>query len=148
MKKRVCQIILWCLLGTLIAGALLFFASGTKWFARLYVQLRREALTQYAHSLLAGKATVSTTYGPWTVTCWGDKDTPLVEFVTSSFGIVPSGNYKGFYYSPADQPMGFQGSDMDFTPSGNGWYWEEPDGDNQEYTEKIIKFWYWFEFQF
>lgn len=148
MKKRTCQIILWCLLGALIAGALLFFASGTKWFARLYVQLRQEALTQYAQSLLAEEPAVAAAYGPWEVTCWGDSDAPIVEFVTSRFGIVPSGTYKGFYYTPADRPAGFQGTELDFTPSGNGWYWEEDGGDNRAYTEKISECWYWFEFRF
>ena len=56
--------------------------------------------------------------------------------------------YKGFYYSPENQPLGFQGTDMDFIEDGQGWRWKEEDGDNWDYTEKIMDKWYFFEMHF
>ena len=65
-----------------------------------------------------------------------------VEFELSSWGISPASVYEGFYYSPEDKPLGFQGVSVHFVPDGNGWTWSEPSGDNRQYTERIASHWY------
>ena len=37
---------------------------------------------------------------------------------------------------------------MEFIPQENGWYWEESDGNNRMYTEKINDHWYWYDMHF
>lgn len=71
-----------------------------------------------------------------------------VEFRTGSRGLVPSAAYCGFYYSPEDQPMGYQGADMELTEDGSGWAWEEAGGDNSYYTERIQFGWFYYEMYF
>lgn len=77
-----------------------------------------------------------------------DASKRMVEFITGSGGFGASTCYRGFYYSPSDLPLGFQGTDVPFVPSGDGWLWQEANGDNWEYTEKIMDHWYWFEMHF
>ncbi len=70
----------------------------------------------------------------------------MVEFTTSYWGIAPSGVNKGFYYSPQNIPLGHHyGDDVSFVPYENGWMWEEEDGNNTIYTERIVDNWFWFE---
>ena len=74
---------------------------------------------------------------------------PIVEFFGRGFGIAPSGCYTGFYYSPKDIPVRFQGTGTVMEAYKNGWAWVYHEtGDNNGYTEKICDNWYWFEFYF
>ncbi|MCF6465342.1 hypothetical protein [Clostridium sp. Cult2] len=73
-----------------------------------------------------------------------DRGNIYIEFFCSGFGIVPSSLYYGFYYHGIDEPMGFQGSSLKFEQQGHGWYWREINGDNYNYTEKIIDNWYFY----
>lgn len=75
-------------------------------------------------------------------------ETGMVEFVYYSFGLGSSMSYYGFYYSPQDMPLGFQGTWAEFTTDGEGWRWEEENGDNWEYTERISDGWFFFEIHF
>lgn len=50
---------------------------------------------------------------------------------------------RGFYYSPSDIPIPFQGADATLTKNNTGWYWEA--GGNYGFTEKITDCWYTFE---
>ena len=64
---------------------------------------------------------------------------PYVEFHMDSLI-----GYSGFYYSPADIPIPFQGvSDALLTPTASGWYWEHRG--NHGTTAKITDHWYSFE---
>lgn len=67
---------------------------------------------------------------------------PCVEFYTySAIG------YAGFYYSPTDIPIPFQGvSDARLTPTASGWTWEFMG--NRGSTAKITDCWYTFEAHF
>lgn len=69
-----------------------------------------------------------------------------VEFYCGGSGLVPSSSYYGFYYSPDDLPLAV---DVTLTenlrPVGDGFGWEEPDGDNRYYTERIMANWYYYE---
>lgn len=67
-----------------------------------------------------------------------------IDFYCSGFGIAPSSTYYGFYYSSNDEPIGFQAAPIELEPDGNGWSWQQPNGDNSYYTEKILKNWYYY----
>lgn len=112
-----------------------------------FVENNYEELTQYAENMIrTANAGESVTYKNFEVTYWENDD--MVEFLAKKKGIGSSTNYVGFYYSPNDKPLGFQGIQVNFIPSESGWMWKESDGDNWEYTEKILECWYWFEFHF
>ena len=85
-------------------------------------------------------------YNDWAVSCYPNSG--MVEFLVSTGGFGSSGKYSGFYYSPNDVPIGYQAQALDFQEHASGWQWDEPDGDNHYYTEKITTNWYWFEMNF
>lgn len=72
----------------------------------------------------------------------------MVEFFSGAKDLCSEMTYTGFYYSPDDTPRGFQGSEVEFVPHESGWLWQEENGDNRQYTEKIIDHWYWYEVHF
>lgn len=112
-----------------------------------FVENNSEELMQYAENMIqTANAGESVIYKNFEVTYWKNED--MVEFLVKKKGIGSSNSYEGFYYSPNDKPLGFHGNQVDFIPSESGWMWKESDGDNWEYTEKILKHWYWFEFHF
>lgn len=74
-----------------------------------------------------------------------DGESLIIEYFCKGTGIASAGTYTGFYYTSEDQPVGFQGTATNFTKTKNGWRWEEKDGDNYEYTEKITDHWYYYE---
>ena len=112
-----------------------------------FVEQNYEELTQYAENMIeTANAGESVIYKNFEVTYWENED--MVEFLAKKKGIGSSTNYVGFYYSPNDNPLGFQGNQVNFIPSESGWMWKESDGDNWAYTEKILECWYWFEIHF
>ena len=75
-------------------------------------------------------------------------DSKMVEFLCGGFGLAPSSSYTGFYYSPSDVPLGFQGEVMSLVKTDTGWSYEQVNGDNQYETEKIVDRWYYFHMSF
>lgn len=77
--------------------------------------------------------------------CWGeDSGHPIGEFC---FGpsILHGRQYYGCYYSPDDEPRGFQSVEVTLVPDGeNRWTWRA-EGDNRGMTKKIQDRWYYFE---
>ncbi len=77
--------------------------------------------------------------------CWGeDSGHPIGEFC---FGpsILHGRQYYGCYYSPDDEPRGFQSVEVTLVPDGeNCWTWHA-EGDNRGMTKKIQDRWYYFE---
>ena len=63
---------------------------------------------------------------------------PFVEFHTDSLI-----GYSGFYYSPTDIPVTFQGADVTLQKTNTDWAWEHLD--NHGTTAKITDCWYTFE---
>ncbi len=60
--------------------------------------------------------------------------------------------YCGFYYSPDDEPLGFQGEDMDLVPdtgTDGVWTWQGEDnsgsGGGSYYTARIQQCWFYYE---
>ena len=112
-----------------------------------YVQKNYDELTQFAVEALEDPYDLKArTYNGWIVSCI--PSTSVVEFTVRGFGIGPSTEYEGFYYSPDDVPLGFQGTDVELTEVDDRWQWAEEYGDNWGYTEKIVEHWYWFEAHF
>lgn len=75
-----------------------------------------------------------------------NKDSLIIEYFCKGAGIAPAGRYAGFYYTSENQPVGFDGTALNFTKTKNGgWRWEEENGDNYEYTERIADHWYYYE---
>lgn len=78
-------------------------------------------------------------------TCWGQYgEHPIGEF---SFGssLLHGRQYYGCYYSPDDEPRGFQSVEVTLVPDGeNCWTWHA-EGDNRGMTKKIQDRWYYFE---
>lgn len=122
-----------------ILGALSYQNSKTA--AVQYVRKNYTELQEFSEALLQDPpVSRHASYHDWDVNIWDG----MVEFNTSAWGKT----YRGFYYSPEDIPLGYQNTGMEFSPQGKGWYWEEADGNNTMYTERIMDQWYWFEMHF
>lgn len=110
-----------------------------------YVKNNQNKLESFVENVIeTNDLSTKTTYNGWDV--FYRKEANMVEFITFAFGIAPSSTYKGFYYSPNDTPLGFQGVNLTFTKNDTGWVYN--DGNNIEYTEKVMDHWYWFEMNF
>ena len=126
-----------------------------RWAVERYILTHQEALNDYACQLLETDPvqlenyhgwSAQDTYHGWQVSFYPQSG--KIEFQTSAFGLAPSSSYPGFYYAPSGEPMGYQGVEVAFEENGSGWSWEEPEGDNRQYTEQITGNWYWFEATF
>ena len=80
-----------------------------------------------------------------------DADKTVVDFSCGGVGIGSGTSYVGFYYTVENDMAAvwcappFASS---LTPSGNGFEWQEPDGDNRYYTEHICGNFYYYEASF
>ena len=79
-----------------------------------------------------------------------DADEAVVDFYCGGYGMGPSTSYVGFYYTPNHDMSAIwcAPSSSSLTPSGNGFEWKEPDGDNRYYTEHICGNFYYYEASF
>ena len=112
-----------------------------------YVIENRNNLNDYVVRLLNKKQDdYHGEYDTMTVDLW--KGCNMVEFSKNRWGsgIVPASTYRGFYYSPENVPIGFQGAALKFRPDKNGWKSEPYPGSSiREYTERITDHWFWYE---
>ena len=80
-----------------------------------------------------------------------DADPDVVDFSCGGAGVGSGTSYVGFYYT-ADNDMTAiwcaPSSVTSLTPSGNGFEWQEPHGDNRYYTEHICGNFYYYEASF
>ncbi len=136
----------------LIAVIILFFCTvffiKTKGFVFWLVAHRQEKLTAMANAIIESGEEEPDHSWYFSDVDYHDS-THMVEFTTSYWGIAPSGVRKGFYYSPENIPLGYDygGELVSFLPYEAGWLWEEEDGNNTMYTERIADHWFWFEFR-
>ncbi len=124
------------------------FLIKTKGFIFLLVEHDQENLTAMANAII--ESGEESPEHSWYFSNVYYKDSiGMVEFTTSYWGIAPSGVKKGFYYSPENIPLGYNygGEVLSFLPYEAGWLWEEEDGNNTMYTERIVDHWFWFEFR-
>lgn len=135
------------LLAVMLLVAVVVFNPNAKYNVKRYIKNNNAELTSVAENLLSENISVNSEYNGWKLDFFSTSDTPVVQFTVKSGGIVPSSGYKGFYYSPEDVPIGFQGIETEFIADGDRWLYSY-EGDNQGFTEKIIDNWYWFEIIF
>ena len=79
-----------------------------------------------------------------------DADETVVDFSCGGAGIGSGTCYVGFYYTSGnDMKAVWCGSCAgSLTPSGRGYVWREPNGDNAYYTEHICGNFYYYEASF
>lgn len=137
-KKRIVTIILW-----LAALAVLFIWSSPEQKVDRFVAKNAEVLEESLGTDLSGGYPGG--LGIQYYNCWGeDSGHPIGEF---SFGssLLHGRQYYGCYYSPDDEPRGFQSVEVTLVPDGeNCWTWRA-EGDNHGMTKKISDKWYYFE---
>lgn len=130
---------------------ILLFVFGQDFLTRTYVKLFHTPLEHYAEQLLADALdeVVSDRYGFWEVVCYKDRN--LVEFQTGGSGLVTNSRYWGFYYSPDDVHLGFQGYPCILEPDEyreEAMLWEEKGTDNGGTSIRMFPKWYWYEAHF
>lgn len=137
-KKRIVTIILW-----LAALAVLFIWSSPEQKVDRFVAKYAEVLEESLGTDLSGGYPGG--LGIQYYNCWGeDSGHPIGEFC---FGpsLLHGRQYYGCYYSPDDEPRGFQSVEVTLVPDGeNCWTWHA-EGDNCGMTKKIQDRWYYFE---
>lgn len=137
-KKRIVRIILW-----LAALAVLFIWSSPEQKVDRFVAKNAEVLEESLGTDLSGGYPGG--LGIQYYNCWGeDSGHPIGEFC---FGpsLLHGRQYYGCYYSPDDEPRGFQSVEVTLVPDGeNCWTWHA-EGDNRGMTKKIQDRWYYFE---
>ena len=137
-KKRIVRIILW-----FAALAVLFIWSSPEQKVDRFVAKNAEVLEESLGTDLSGGYPGG--LGIQYYNCWGeDSGHPIGEFC---FGpsILHGRQYYGCYYSPDDEPRGFQSVEVTLMPDGeNCWTWHA-EGDNRGMTKKIQDRWYYFE---
>lgn len=137
-KKRIVTIILW-----LAALAVLFIWSSPEQKVDRFVAKYAEVLEESLGTDLSGSYPGG--LGIQYYNCWGeDSGHPIGEFC---FGpsLLHGRQYYGCYYSPDDEPRGFQSVEVTLVPDGeNCWTWHA-EGDNRGMTKKIQDRWYYFE---
>ena len=137
-KKRIVTIILW-----LAALAVLFIWSSPEQKVDRFVAKYAEVLEESLGTDLSGGYPGG--LGIQYYNCGGeDSGHPIGEFC---FGpsLLHGRQYYGCYYSPDDEPRGFQSVEVTLVPDGeNCWTWHA-EGDNRGMTKKIQDRWYYFE---
>lgn len=124
-----------------LAGAALFFSTPERRAAG-YFYRHMEELEENAARWQAGEPL---SHDPrLTVNVW-DGEHEIVEYIVVSRGLVPSGSYYGFFYSPDGVPVSFQNSgEKLLRRSQYEWVWQG-EGDNHGYVELLRPNWYYFE---
>ena len=147
LKKllRISLVILICIVVCITTVKVIRFMEKANTFR--YVKNNTEQLTAEALSVIENGVYAHHQYDNTTVTYYPTASHPIVEFSTGGFGIAPSGYYTGFYYSPQDIPVRFNGEGTAMEEYKNGWQYQSV-GDNHGYTEKICDNWYWYKFWF
>lgn len=122
----------------------LFYVRSEAYISR-YVVSHEDELTDYAKELLDGGVSASGTYNGWDVDSFTDSN--VVQFTVSYTGIVPASTATGFYYSPDDKLLGYQGVDLGVNTNGESYEGGSPYGNYHEVV-KITDNWYWVKCEF
>ena len=78
-----------------------------------------------------------------------DPDETVVDFSCGGAGVGPNTSYVGFFYTlDNDMTAVWCAPASSLTPSGNGFEWQEANGDNRYYTEHICGNFYYYEASF
>jgi len=71
-----------------------------------------------------------------------------INFYCGGRGLGSETSYYGFFYSADDDMTAIWCSGSPLTRKGKGWEYQQPDGDNSYYTEKIADHFYYYEAHF
>lgn len=131
----------WILVLAFVIGAALFLNTPER-RTMGYFRIHQEELTQAAARWQRGE---ELSFDPrLTVNIW-EGEHEIVEYIVVSRGLIPSGSYYGFFYSPDGVPVSFQNSGEELKRLGQyAWSWQG-EGDNCGYIELIVPQWYYFE---
>ena len=80
-----------------------------------------------------------------------DPDEVVVDFDCGGAGISSATSYVGFFYTAENDMVAVwcaPSSASSLTPSGNGFEWQETNGDNRYYTEHICGNFYYYKASF
>lgn len=139
MKKKRIWIVIILLFLCLIA--LTVWSRSSQPGISLFVTLHQRDLEEIAASRLAQSGT-SDRYRGIKVEGLFPGESPIVQFSTVGFGLVPSAAYWGFYYSESGQPAAYQNADLELVPvSDNEWTWTDGT-DNGGSTRRIDAHWF------
>ena len=72
----------------------------------------------------------------------------LIEYRCGASGFGSATSYYGFYYAPDGTMDQLWCAGTPLIPQGNGWLYEEKNGDNRYYTEEITDGFYYYEASF
>ena len=125
------------LLAIFLAAA--WIVPNTKWGIKLTVSLFRSGFEEHALAQLADPAVGLEHFWGFRVDTWTED---AVFYEGRAWG------YSGVFYSVSGEPVGYQGTEMDFYRCGGQWYWGEEEGDNWMHVEHIAGNWYWYEMHF
>ena len=148
MKKRI-KVMLTILLALILLLVSLFGCSA-KGAATAFALDRAGFLRAAQDALTAGSGeNVKRPFGVLEVSV---KPSPYgrgecVEFWIGGAGLGPSTSYWGVTYSEYG-PVGFQAAAVDYVQDGDGWFWEEPGGDNWSRVTPLEENWYLYEMHF
>ena len=114
-----------------------------------FVNANEKNLQEIALTYLSGEKLPSSSERDYYkgVEVWGVQsgEHPVVKFFYSGKGIVPSGVYYGFYYSPDNVPAAILDVGRMLKPSGKEECMWSGDGDNGGLTIRIMENWFYFE---
>lgn len=134
------------LLAATLAGLVIFCFLFQDSLVKAYVGKYNDRLTAYCEAVLTDPASVDThRYGPWDVSV--NREEKMVEFHTGGSGIGSETSYKGFYYSPEDAYLPFQGCGEDVEVYDGTGYWTDGT-DNYGTVHRLCKYFFWFEAHF
>ena len=103
-------------------------------------------LTKIAEDIINNKSVGEHTFkNVWEISYHENSNT--VEFFCNGSGLDSETYDEGFYYSPLNKPLGFQGENVEFIKYGKGFKYIGV-GDNWQYTEKIMDKWYLYKAHF
>ncbi len=80
-----------------------------------------------------------------------DADEIVVDFSCGGAGVGSGTSYVGFFYTSGNDMVAVWCAPLSasaLTPSGNGFEWQEPNGDDRYYTEHICGNFYYYEASF
>ena len=137
------------IVSTLIIAMLFFkLCTNPELRIRQFVNRHEENLYTIAEPYLEGEKYFLGEYEIYkgvTVKGLQKEEHPVVEFFYSGKGIVPSGVYYGFYYSPDDVPVAIMDEGCLLTSvAQDEWEWNGY-GDNGGRTKRIKENWFYYE---
>ncbi len=137
-KKRAIGLLIAALVIGLPIGVFRFWGSPA--WASLLVRLQREKFDAAADALLAGENPEA----PFGVIEQYVAEGGVVTFDLGAWGIGPATSYWGVYRALSPAGYAIMGDNVDLSPDGGGWSWQDPSGDNKCYTQAVAdRWWYW-----